>query len=314
MFCTRNCTSKTKAWKAAITLPCLGASGLACARDGSCIYVISPQALTTLSTADGSVLDMQRFAEGSELELQNKPRLCVTPTNTLLITEYYKERLREVTTKGQHIRCLGEGQFGGGVRGVAVHDGRDLVAVLKHGVGRVTPPVDVSSWVPSRVTVPERVFILEYSSGALSAKFATVGLWHGELHHEAEDVRFLPAGECVAVADFRRVCVFTVAGACVRTVSGFTGTLQLDVRDTGEFVVVETKQSRLWVLTSEGAPTQTLGRCRWDDSCLHCYEMYFRPADDPGGPDVMLRAPAAVAHANNHMYVLNGAVLHVFAC
>ena len=123
---------------------------------------------------------------------------CLTPAGTVLMADYFNKCVQEVNIDdGSHVRRWGEAVLSS-PSGVDCND--SVVAVTDLEEGRVT--------------------LLSWPDGSLLRQFGSVGSGDGQLYRPYA-VRLLFDGSGVVVADQsnNRLCIFSMAGAFLRSIA-----------------------------------------------------------------------------------------------
>ena len=195
-----------------------GRHSLAVTQDGQYFIVSneSDHGLSVYSMESGRCI--RKFGEkGLEPGQFNGPyRICATPNGTLLVAEYANKRIQEVTLTGEHVRFFGIGQLGNGSFFSICIQG-DIVAVGKY-----------------EMSAEERIFLFNYSSGALIRKFGSCGGDEGKTTY-ITGLSISPDGKRLLVCEYAsRLTLFSVDGTFITTIgaglcgTGFKDVLYLD--------------------------------------------------------------------------------------
>jgi len=221
--------------------------GVAVTRDGSQFAVSNSgtNMVTVYSTADGSetVSFGGHGAGPGQFNLPSK--LCITPRDTLLVADFGNQRVQEVTMAGVHIRDIGVGVFGEGICGIACND--ELIVVTKYG--------DVT---------PNRVVVLNYSTGELLRQFAALGSGDGQIGYPT-GVRFTPDNQHIIVVDTsnnNRLSMFTVDGVWVKHIGVGVlraGWCDVDFTADGRIIVADFSNHRVCIFAADGVMTSSWG-------------------------------------------------------
>ena len=206
-------------------------------------------------------------------------QICVTPTGTLLVSEYGNKRIQEVTTFGNHIRFIGQDHTEGNcIWGMCLHS--DILAIGLYGG-----------------VADDQILLYKYSNGDLIRKFGPRGCRLGELEL-VRGLCFTPDGTHILVADnSTRLSLFSVDGTFVKVIgTGVLGRFVSDVLCSGSSVFVADRSNHrvcVFMLLSET-------------------NAFIRTLDIPANGELLY--PTALSTYQNQLLVLDctNSWVHVF--
>ena len=181
--------------------------GMAVSRSGKYIAVIAVlDYLWVLSASDGSVVCRMGRSGWYDTSLNMPMQVCFTKTDNMLVAEFSRKRVHELTLQGSHVRYIGQGVIG---RCLSVATNDEVIAAgmlcLANADGNSTAPAPV--------------LLFDSASGAF---VRSVGLEspRGGPARSCVEVRFTSDGrELVVLARAKGSCwlsVLTAAGEAVR--------------------------------------------------------------------------------------------------
>jgi len=207
---------------------------MAVSRDGAWCAVSYYHVIRVYSTTPPHAL-LHTIGSPGNRQLDYPYKMCVTPVNSLLLCDYFNNRVQELTLEGTFVRAFA-------VRG-------PICVALNNDVLAVGTNYKNSLYI--------RLF--SYPIGTPLRSFGPVGSGDGQIGGRAEGMRFTQDGRFLVVAENknRRVSVFTVDGEFamhigVGVVDNSDKDVEIDVN--GDIIVADSRNHRVCVFPFEGGP------------------------------------------------------------
>ena len=247
LVCVLRQASPPIAWPPVFTrkAACVQGFGMAvdAARGVVVVSGLEDNKLYVYSLADGSLVRSfggEGSGKGQFYFSSGYGGLCMTPRGTVLVAESKNNRLQEVNVDdGGWVRFVGDGLL----------EGPDYVACSE-------------SVIAVTETVKHRVALLSWADGSLLARFGSYG--SGDWQLEAPcGLRFLDDGSGVVVADKNnhRLCIFSMAGAFVRSLPADRYPRDVVECDSGDgFVVANWSDGRLSKVSAASGVVAQFGK------------------------------------------------------
>jgi DNA-binding beta-propeller fold protein YncE len=212
--------------------------GVAVSADGNYMVVVyeDEHSVRVFQLAPFQLLHTIGRSKGGGSGQFSRPfKLCLTPTNNILVCDYDNNRVQEFTLDGTFVRSIPVAQ----AWCVALHARSDLMAVGAYN---------------------SCIHLLTYSSGKSIRKFGSPGKRPGQIDDECVCISFTPDGRHLLSAEYgstNRISMWSVAGEFVRHTSvGVVASARKDiicVSNDGDAIVADLNNHRVCVLSDGGS-------------------------------------------------------------